>query len=162
MLTPVIRSGRVCMWQESGVRHWILCCGEWQESGFSHLKTFSNLKYFKRKFFNFCTSNVICKDNVVIQHITVQHYKGSFPSTLIGPYFASTNKIRCPNWGRDYNWVYTYTYMRMYAHTNKSMHAFAYNFIFDFKIKQYSGVHYGLISNFSNKNEISWKFFEPP
>jgi hypothetical protein len=31
-----------------------------------------------------CTFNVICKDNAAINCVTVQHKKGSFPSTLTG------------------------------------------------------------------------------
>jgi hypothetical protein len=43
----VVGSGRVCVWQESGVRRSVLCWCVWQESGFSlHEDVFTfNLVY---------------------------------------------------------------------------------------------------------------------
>jgi hypothetical protein len=41
------------------------------------VKMFSHLIYFIKKFYKFCTFNVICKDNAVVNCITVQHKKGS-------------------------------------------------------------------------------------
>jgi hypothetical protein len=48
------------------------------------VKMFSLLIYFIRTFYKFCTFNAICKDNAAINCITLQHNKGSFPSTLTG------------------------------------------------------------------------------
>jgi hypothetical protein len=39
------------------------------------LKMFSCLIYFMNKFYKCCTFNVICKDNAIINCITVQHKK---------------------------------------------------------------------------------------
>jgi hypothetical protein len=36
MVAPVVGSGGVCVWRESGVRRSVLCWCVWQESGFSH------------------------------------------------------------------------------------------------------------------------------
>jgi hypothetical protein len=45
---------------------------------------FSHLIYFTIKFYKFCTFNAICKDNAAVNCITLQHKKGSFPSTFTG------------------------------------------------------------------------------
>jgi hypothetical protein len=39
------------------------------------VKVFSHLIYFIAKLYTFCTFNAICKDNVTINCITVQHKK---------------------------------------------------------------------------------------
>jgi hypothetical protein len=46
------------------------------------VKMFSHSIQFIKIFYKFCTFNAICKDNAVINFITVQHKKVSFPSTL--------------------------------------------------------------------------------
>jgi hypothetical protein len=48
------------------------------------VKMFSHLIYFIKKFYKFCTFIVICKDNVAINFITLQHKTRSFPSILMG------------------------------------------------------------------------------
>jgi hypothetical protein len=48
------------------------------------VKMFSNLIYFKKEFYQFCTFNAIFKDNDAIDCITIQHKKGSFSSILMG------------------------------------------------------------------------------
>jgi hypothetical protein len=48
------------------------------------VKMFSYLVHFENKFKTFCSFNAIYKDNAAINCITVQHKKGSFPSTLTG------------------------------------------------------------------------------
>jgi hypothetical protein len=35
MVGPMVGSGGVCLWRESGVRRSVLCWCVWQESGFS-------------------------------------------------------------------------------------------------------------------------------
>jgi hypothetical protein len=47
------------------------------------MKTFTNLIWFKKNFYK-CTSNAICKNNAVINCISVQNKENSFPSTLTG------------------------------------------------------------------------------
>jgi hypothetical protein len=47
------------------------------------VKMFPHSIYFK-KFYKICAFNAICKDNAAINYITVQHKKGSLPSTLTG------------------------------------------------------------------------------
>jgi hypothetical protein len=46
------------------------------------VKMFSHLILFTKKFYKFCTFNVIFKDNTAINCITVQHKEGSFLSTM--------------------------------------------------------------------------------
>jgi hypothetical protein len=53
------------------------------------VKMFSHLIYFIKKFYKLCTFSTICEGNAAINCVTVQHNKGSFPSTLTGPYHAS-------------------------------------------------------------------------
>jgi hypothetical protein len=48
------------------------------------LKMFSDFVYFTKKFYKFYAFSAICRDNSAINYITVQHKKGSFPSTLTG------------------------------------------------------------------------------
>jgi hypothetical protein len=48
------------------------------------VKMFSDIIYFTKKFYKFCTLSAICKDNAAINCIAVQHKNGSFPSTLTG------------------------------------------------------------------------------
>jgi hypothetical protein len=38
MVAPVVGSGGVCVWRESGDRRSVLCWCDWQEYGFSHRK----------------------------------------------------------------------------------------------------------------------------
>jgi hypothetical protein len=47
------------------------------------MKMFSHEIYFMKKFCKFGTFNAICKGNAAINCITVQHKKGSFPSTFM-------------------------------------------------------------------------------
>jgi hypothetical protein len=62
------------------------------------VKMFSHLIYYFTKSCKCCTLNAICKDNVAINCITVQHKKGSFPSVLTGdsnnnkPEISKTNR----------------------------------------------------------------------
>jgi hypothetical protein len=70
------------MWSlESGGQFGV---GVWKESGFSRREDVFTLNLLKIKFYTFFTFNVICKDNAAINCITVEHIKGSFPSTLTG------------------------------------------------------------------------------
>jgi hypothetical protein len=78
IVVPVLGSGGVCAWRESGVRRSGLCLCVWQESGFSRLKMCSHLIYFINKFYKCCTFNAICKDNATINCITVQHKEVHF------------------------------------------------------------------------------------
>jgi hypothetical protein len=48
-----------------------------------NMKMFSHLIYFINKFDKFCASNVICRNNVAINCINVQHKRRSFLSTLL-------------------------------------------------------------------------------
>jgi hypothetical protein len=48
------------------------------------MKMLSHLIRFIKKFHKFCAFNVICMDDAAVNCITVQHKKGSFPSTLTG------------------------------------------------------------------------------
>jgi hypothetical protein len=76
--------GAVRIWQESGSGG-RFCVGAFGINLVSvTMKMFSYLIYFIKKFYKFCTFNVICKDNVAINYIIVQHKKNSFPSTLMG------------------------------------------------------------------------------
>jgi hypothetical protein len=56
------------------------------------MKMFSHLIYFIKKFYKFCTFNTICKDHGAINCITIQHKKGSFPSTLTLCYTSIFNR----------------------------------------------------------------------
>jgi hypothetical protein len=47
------------------------------------VKMFSHLIYFINKFYKFCTFNAIYEDDAEINCITLQHKKGSFPSTTL-------------------------------------------------------------------------------
>jgi hypothetical protein len=69
MVAPMVGSGGVCLWQESG---------------FSCREDVFTFNLFIKKFYKFCTFSAIFKDNAAINCITVQHKKGSFPSTLTG------------------------------------------------------------------------------
>jgi hypothetical protein len=53
------------------------------------VKIFSHLIYFKKKFYKFCTFNVLCKDNAAINCITVHHKKRFIPVNFDGSYYAS-------------------------------------------------------------------------
>jgi hypothetical protein len=61
MVVPMVGSGRVCVWRESG---------------FSRREDVFIFNYFIRTFYKFYTSNAICKDNATIICITVQHENG--------------------------------------------------------------------------------------
>jgi hypothetical protein len=57
MVVPVMGCGKVCIWQESGVRWLVLCWCFLQESGFSHREdVFTFNLFFKEIFFNFVLS----------------------------------------------------------------------------------------------------------
>jgi hypothetical protein len=60
-----------------GVRRSVLCCHVWQESGVSRHEDFFSFNYIIKKFYKYCTFNVICKDNAAINYIrpNVQHKK---------------------------------------------------------------------------------------
>jgi Tfp pilus assembly ATPase PilU len=62
----MVESGGVCVWQESGSSR--------REGVFT----------FEKELYKLCTFDTISKDNAAINCITVQHRKGSFPSTLTG------------------------------------------------------------------------------
>jgi hypothetical protein len=84
MVVPMIGSGGVCVWRESGARRSVLCWSVWQDSGFIRREDVFTFNLVEKKF------NAICKDNAAINCITVQHRKVSFPSTLTGhTYIAS-------------------------------------------------------------------------
>jgi hypothetical protein len=76
----VVESGRVCFWQESGVRQ--LCWCIWQNLSSVAMKMFSHLIYFTKKCYKLCTSSSVCKNNAAINRITVEHKNDSFLSTL--------------------------------------------------------------------------------
>jgi hypothetical protein len=80
----MVGSGGVCVLRESGVRRPVLCWCVWQEFGFNRREGVFTLVYFINKFYKCCTLNAVCVDNATIDCITVQHKKGSFPSTLTG------------------------------------------------------------------------------
>jgi hypothetical protein len=84
MMAPVMGSGEVCVWRESGVRQSILCWCIWQGYGFSRREDVFTLNLVYKRFFYKCTFNAICKDIAAINCITVQLKIGSFPSTLTG------------------------------------------------------------------------------
>jgi hypothetical protein len=70
--------GRVCIWQESGVRELVLCWCIWQKSGFScHDEVFTiNLLYKEICMFcKFCTFHAICEDNAAIKFTTFHKQK---------------------------------------------------------------------------------------
>jgi hypothetical protein len=52
------------------------------------VKMFSHLIYFIKKFYKCCTFNAICKDNAVINCVTFQSKKGSFPVRFDGSHYA--------------------------------------------------------------------------
>jgi hypothetical protein len=56
------------------------------------VKMFSHVIYCIKTFYKFYTFNSICNDNAVINCITVQHNKVSFPSTLTGHTLLLVNK----------------------------------------------------------------------
>jgi hypothetical protein len=70
--------------REYGVRRSILCCAFGGNLASVAVKMFSHLIHFIKKFYKCCTFNMIWKDATEINCITVQHKKGSFPSTLTG------------------------------------------------------------------------------
>jgi hypothetical protein len=84
MAAPMVGYGGVCFWRESGVRRSVLCWCVWQESGFSRSEDVFIKIYFIKRFYKFCTFNAICKDDSAINYITIQHKRGTFPSTLTG------------------------------------------------------------------------------
>jgi hypothetical protein len=84
MVTPVVGSGGVCVWRESGVRRSVLCGAFGWNLASVAVKMFSRLIYFMKKFYKCCTLNAICKDNAAVNCITVPHKTGLFPSTLTG------------------------------------------------------------------------------
>jgi hypothetical protein len=84
MVAPMVGSGEVCFWLESGVRRSVLCWCVWQESGFSRREDVFTFNLLKNKLYKLCTFNAICKDNAAINCITVQHKKVSLPSTITG------------------------------------------------------------------------------
>jgi hypothetical protein len=64
MVAPVVVSGGVCLWRESGGR---FCVGAFGRNLVSFaVKIFPHLIYFIKKFYKFCTFNAICKDNAAI------------------------------------------------------------------------------------------------
>jgi hypothetical protein len=73
VVAPIVGSGGVCVWRESGVKRSVLCCCVWQESGFNGREDVSHFIYFFKKFYKFCTFNAVCKNNSAINCITVQH-----------------------------------------------------------------------------------------
>jgi hypothetical protein len=66
------------------VRRSVLCWCVWQESDFSFREDVFTFNLVKNKFYKYCISNAICKDNATINCITVRHKKGSFPLKLTG------------------------------------------------------------------------------
>jgi hypothetical protein len=48
------------------------------------VKTFPHTIYFIKRFYKFCILNLIRKDNVAINYITLQHKRVSSPLTLTG------------------------------------------------------------------------------
>jgi hypothetical protein len=83
-----------CKWGYGGVWQSLCSLGVWSWvvgfvlvhlTGicFSRHEDVFNLNYLIKKFYKFCTSNVVCKNNAM-NCIAVQHKKGSFPSALIG------------------------------------------------------------------------------
>jgi hypothetical protein len=84
MVAPMVGSGGICDWWESGIRRLVLCRCVWQESGFSRREDVFTFNLLLKKFYKCCTLSVIYKDNAAINCITVQNKQGSFPSTLTG------------------------------------------------------------------------------
>jgi hypothetical protein len=84
MVMPMVRSGGICVWRESGVRGSVLCWCVWDESGFSRREDVFKFNLVEKEFYKLCTLNAILKDNAAINCITVQHKKCSFPSNLTG------------------------------------------------------------------------------
>jgi hypothetical protein len=81
-VAPMVGSGGVCVWRESGVRRSVLCWCVWQESGFSRREDVFTFNLLHKEI-GFCTLIAICKDNSAINCITVQRKKKvSFPSAL--------------------------------------------------------------------------------
>jgi hypothetical protein len=83
MVALAVGCGGVCVYRGSGVRRSVLC---WFGRNLDSVavKTFSHEIYLLRYFYEFCVFNVICKDNITINCITVQRKKSSFPSSLTG------------------------------------------------------------------------------
>jgi hypothetical protein len=74
--------GTVCIWQESGLRQSVLCWCDGRNLASVAMKMFSHLIYFIKKFYTFCTFNMICKDNLHHQQQQLQgRPKRSVPFT---------------------------------------------------------------------------------
>jgi hypothetical protein len=66
MVALMVGCNRLCIWKESGVRQSVLCSKFDRNLVSVTMKMFSHLIYFMKKFYKFCTSNVICKYNAAI------------------------------------------------------------------------------------------------
>jgi hypothetical protein len=83
MVEPMVGYGRVCAFGRSLESGDLFCVGAFGRNLASvAVKMFSLLIYFIKKFYKFCTFNMICKGNTAINCRTVQHKICSFPSTL--------------------------------------------------------------------------------
>jgi hypothetical protein len=67
MVAPMMGSGGVCVWQESGVRLCRFCVGAFGRNQASvAVKIFLHLIYFIKKIYTFYTFNAICKDIILL------------------------------------------------------------------------------------------------
>jgi hypothetical protein len=87
MAAPMVGSGGVCVWRESGGRFWVSAFG--RNLALIAVEMFSHLIQFIKKFYKFCIFNAICKDNAAINCITVQRKKKLIPVNFDGSYYAS-------------------------------------------------------------------------
>jgi hypothetical protein len=78
MVAPMVRSGGVYVWRESGVRRSVLCWCVWQESGFRCREDVLTFNSVENKFYKFCTFNAICTHVAPINCITVHTENSSF------------------------------------------------------------------------------------